>query len=143
MKRLSALLICLLALSCALAQMDDVREKVRAEYLSAAPKGDAEKWKKSLGKDGRWPDIDYTDGSRSLWQLEYHLDRIVDMALAYEQAPKKDRQMLDKAVLALKHWFDTGYRNDNWCIRKSAYLAACSPSHTSSTATFRLNSDRK
>ena len=118
MKRLSALLICLLALSCALAQMDDVREKVRAEYLSAAPKGDAEKWKKSLGKDGRWPDIDYTDGSRSLWQLEYHLDRIVDMALAYEQAPKKDRQMLDKAVLALKHWFDTGYRNDNWWYQK-------------------------
>ena len=100
------------------ATLDGVRDAIRAEYLSVPPSAQSPGWVSAIGRDGRWPDIDYSDGSRSLWQLEKHLDRLVDMALAYEQGPKKDKKTYRAVVNGLSHWFGAGYRNSNWWYGK-------------------------
>lgn len=92
MKRLFLTIIATISILSASATLEDVRSDIRAEYLSSTPSPQTGEWVGSLGRDGRWPDIDYTDGSRSLWQLEKHLDRLVGMSLAYEQASRKDKK---------------------------------------------------
>lgn len=118
MKRLFLTIIATISILSASATLEDVRSDIRAEYLSSTPSPQTGEWVGSLGRDGRWPDIDYTDGSRSLWQLEKHLDRLVGMSLAYEQASRKDKKTHQAIVRALGHWFDTGYRNGNWWYAK-------------------------
>lgn len=125
MKRLILSAIAIINIITASAGLDEVRDAIRAEYLAAAPSPQTASWVRSLGRDGRWPDIDYTDDSRSMWQLEKHLDRIVDMALAYEQNQQsRDTQTRRAIDLALSHWFDTGYHNSNWWYGK-----ICVPRH--------------
>ncbi|MDE6161507.1 MAG: hypothetical protein K2F77_07605, partial [Muribaculaceae bacterium] len=61
--------------------LEAVRAAIRTEYMQGRPADDTRILAMAIGSDGRWADIDYTDSSRSLWQLEKHLDRLIDMAL--------------------------------------------------------------
>ncbi len=100
------------------AQSDVVRQRVRQEYRSAACSLQAAAWWRSMRSDGTWADIDYEDHSRSLWQLEQHLDRLVDMSLDYASAAARDTQELRSIIRGIRHWFVMGYQNDNWWYTK-------------------------
>ena len=97
-----------------MADFESLRQQIRHDYLTPIPSEQTVLWNQHIRNDGTWGDIDYTDRSRSLWQLEKHLDRLVDMSLAYEQSTKKDRRLLKNIKKGLHHWFKKGYRNDNW-----------------------------
>lgn len=99
-------------------QIDAIRTAVRSDYLSSSPCSDVLTMMQSLDDHGRWKDIDYSDRSRSLWQLEKHLDRLVDMALAYEQCNKSDSILYGAIIRGLDQWFDGHYKNDNWWYTK-------------------------
>lgn len=118
MKRLILSLFVILNCLSSSASLEEVRSAIRNEYLSSTPSPQTAVWAKSLNRNGQWRDIDYTDRSRALWQLERHLDRLIDMALAYEQAPDKNKKTYQAIVRGLGNWFDNGYRNSNWWYTK-------------------------
>ena len=101
-----------------MADFESLRQQIRHDYLTSIPSEQTVLWNQHIRNDGTWGDIDYTDRSRSLWQLEKHLDRLIDMSLAYEQSTKKDRRLLKNIKKGLHHWFKKGYRNDNWWYQK-------------------------
>ena len=98
--------------------MEDVRSSVANEYAAGKPGKDVALLISNLDKDGRWPDIDYTDQSRSLWQLEYHLDRLVDLSLVFRQEGAVNAELLEAINRGLDNWFDNDYTNPNWWYAK-------------------------
>lgn len=94
--------------------LEAVRTAIRTEYIQGRPADDTRILAMAIDSNGRWADIDYTDNSRSLWQLEKHLDRLIDMALLYEQTHRKDKKLHDAIARGLKAWFDGDFRNGNW-----------------------------
>lgn len=119
MKRLILLAITLIvAAGVYAATMEDIRAAVAIEYAAAKPEMDVAMLIPSLDENGRWPDIDYTDQSRSLWQLEYHLDRLVDLSKAFRHEGAADAELLDAINRGLANWFDNNYTNPNWWYAK-------------------------
>ncbi|MBP7373509.1 MAG: hypothetical protein KA876_00310 [Prevotella sp.] len=115
-----AIIIFLLVLSplCISAQLENIRSLVRTEFLSQSIDKNADKYFKTITTKGKWTDIDYTDRSRSLWQLERHLDRLIAMSLAYENSKSKNPSDLKKITNGIRFWYDGHYRNDNWWYQK-------------------------
>lgn len=77
----------------------------------------AEGWMASLGPDGRWPDIDYTDQTRGAWKLSAHPHRLIEMARAYRDSgsPLNGNPALLAAIQrALDHWLAQDYLCPNW-----------------------------
>lgn len=100
------------------ATLEDVRIRIRAEYLNQTVGQEAGQYAESLDTNGQWADIDYADRSRAMWQLEKHLDRIIDMALLCVENPGDNSRILDASLRALDHWFAGNYHNDNWWYTK-------------------------
>lgn len=98
--------------------LEKVRTHVRNEYLSVSPASDVNTLVESIEEDGRWADVDYQDKSTSLWQLEKHLDRLVDMAIVLGNNPSKNSNLLNAVISGLNQWFDGDYRNSNWWYTK-------------------------
>ncbi|MCC7261466.1 MAG: hypothetical protein IT369_02985 [Candidatus Latescibacteria bacterium] len=70
-------------------------------------------WLDSLGTNGSWPDLDYTDQDRTTWRAPAHLHRLVALAQARATAPGDEA--LHRALLAgLDHWLAADYLNPNW-----------------------------
>ena len=118
MKHITLFILLLLFPFCVSAQMETIRGHVRSEFLSQAIDNDAYKYFKTVTSKGTWKDIDYADRSRSLWQLERHLDRLIAMALVYENSARKRSSDLQKITNGLRFWFDGHFRNDNWWYQK-------------------------
>lgn len=75
----------------------------------------AETYRKSLGADGTWSDIDYNDTSRANWAAADHLQRVLVMAKASVMEHGGADQALNTAVLAAFHfWLQRDFRNPNW-----------------------------
>jgi chondroitin AC lyase len=71
----------------------------------------------SLGPDGRWPDIDYGDQSRSEWKAAAHLLNLLRMAVAYRtgaETGRPDAALKQKTMAALRWWLDADPQNPNW-----------------------------
>lgn len=100
------------------AQSDSIRHHVRHEYRSVPADSQTIWWVSTIRPDGTWADIDYQDRSLALWQLEKHLDRLVNMALYYESSEVRSPKDLEKIVKGLRHWFVGDYHNDNWWYEK-------------------------
>jgi len=84
----------------------DAQERQAAESLA-----------KSLGPDGRWPDIDYADLSRSEWKPSSHLVRVLRMAAAYRHVADSggpDDELKKTIAAALQWWLDHDLHNPNW-----------------------------
>ena len=92
-----------------MADFESLRQQIRHDYLTPIPSEQTVLWNQHIRNDGTWGDIDYTDRSRSLWQLEKHLDRLVDMSLAYEQSTKKDRRGIRRLVFPVGCWHWRGF----------------------------------
>jgi chondroitin AC lyase len=70
-------------------------------------------WMAHLGKDGRWPDIDYTDHSRGRWKPTQHLHRLVALAWAWRES--KDDKLKLAIVSAYRGWIAEPFPfSDNW-----------------------------
>ena len=75
------------------------------------------KYAATLGADGSWGDIRYTDDARSVWANGEHLNRMLVMAKAARVARDgghADDALEGKILLALKWWTDHDYQNPNW-----------------------------
>lgn len=118
-KVFSSILIALSVCGCnASSSLEDVRQAVRGEYIEVNPSSDISILVSTMDKDGKWGDIDYKDESRSLWQLEKHLDRLVDMSVGYVKGGAEDAALHDAIVRGLNQWFDGKYENPNWWYTK-------------------------
>jgi chondroitin AC lyase len=90
------------------------------EFELRSPLLDEEKLKgyiATLGADGRWPDIDYSDVQPGGWKTAEHLTRIraLSQALVNPQSPLHDDAKAEDAVFrALGHWIEKRYHNPNW-----------------------------
>lgn len=62
--------------------METVSERYRARLLDDPPQSAStvSEWLEALTEDGRWPDIDYDDRSRTDWEPHEALDRIDQIA---------------------------------------------------------------
>ena len=67
----------------------------------------------SLQNDGSWPDIDYSDKTRSSWSLGAHL-RTRLVALAADWRRTENRNSLAAAHRALGFWLRHRFDNPNW-----------------------------
>lgn len=105
-------------LSCHASSLEDVRDAVRREYIGVEPTSDISVLVSAMDEDGKWRDIDYKDESRSLWQLEKHLDRLVDMSVGYVNGNASDKVLHDAIIRGLNQWFDGRYENANWWYTK-------------------------
>ena len=99
-------------------KMEDIRNAVRQDYLLSETDSPELRYVSEPDNEGKWDDIDYADESRSLWQLEKHLDRLVDMALLYERGNASDKKLYDAICRGLDQWFDGKYENPNWWYTK-------------------------
>ena len=71
-----------------------------------------------MDEEGKWPDVDYHDDSTSLWQLEKHLDRLVEMGGSLNGNPDSSPRVYDAVIRGLRQWFEGDYRNSNWWYAK-------------------------
>ena len=119
MKRFILSVIIFLSVYCSEAMtLEDIRMAVAKEYASEMPKSDVASLSSSLNENGQWSDIDYADQSPSLWQLEHHLDRLVDISKAFRYMGATDTLLLSAAIRGLNNWFDNNYTNPNWWYGK-------------------------
>lgn len=100
--------------------LEEVRARVYDEYVGSVSTADADAdvMAAAMDEDGKWPDVDYQDNSTSLWQLEKHLDRLVDMSVALKGDRNSSLQVYDAVIRGLRQWFEGNYRNSNWWYAK-------------------------
>lgn len=76
-------------------QRSDKQVLVDAKSASA---NEIASWEKTLQQNGRWPDIDYSDRSRTGWQPLIHLARLEKLARAWRA--DGNQSLRDAAVSA-------------------------------------------
>jgi chondroitin AC lyase len=102
--------------------LETVRQRLAEELLSpAASRRFSEKEVGSIlatiEADGRWPDVDYTDKSRSNWKPGTHIWRVFRLAQVYRTKGHPlfgKPEVRDKAMLALKWWLANDPQCPNW-----------------------------
>lgn len=103
--------------------MQTVKERMRSAILPRQPaaikdlSASARKDLDTLSPDGSWPDIQYDNGTRSVWQAAQHLYRLHLMARAWgtpDQPLYHDAALKKGAVSALDFWLKHDYQNPNW-----------------------------
>ena len=102
--------------------LETVRQRLAEELLSpAASRRGSDKEVGSLlaglGADGRWPDVDYTDKSRSNWKPGTHIWRVLRLAQAYRTKvyPLSGKpEVRGKILLALRWWLTNDPQCPNW-----------------------------
>lgn len=98
-------------------KLNTIRTKIRNEYLSTSIDPNVNKWINTMKDNGIWEDIDYSDKSRALWQLEKHLDRIIDMSLYFEKV-QHSTSLRKQIVNGLRYYYAGHFHNDNWWYTK-------------------------
>lgn len=97
--------------------LETIRSRVMAPLLAAPEAKAAERLIDSMQPDGTWPDIDYTQDSRSAWSVPAHLSRLETLARAY-RAPRSplhgDADVLAAAQKGLDAWLRLDPQNPNW-----------------------------
>ncbi|MGV8092355.1 MAG: polysaccharide lyase family 8 super-sandwich domain-containing protein [Mangrovibacterium sp.] len=71
----------------------------------------------SLLDNGAWPDIDYENVARNAFQHASHLDRLVNLCLAYRKpgsALKGDPRLRKAIHTALSYWLTNDFQCENW-----------------------------
>lgn len=98
--------------------LETIRERIVADIMSSREKNkEIMDYAKSLGEDGRWRDINYTDTSRTGFQHRIHLSRLESMSRAFR---KKGGSLYGNELLeisidkAFNHWIEKDYICANW-----------------------------
>ncbi|MBP1665536.1 MAG: hypothetical protein H6Q23_396 [Bacteroidetes bacterium] len=71
----------------------------------------------TLSPDGSWPDINYTDLSRTGFQNAEHLSNLLEMSRAYKMkgSPLKGNRKLRQAIISsLDYWLEKDFICENW-----------------------------
>ena len=71
----------------------------------------------SIQDNGRWPDINYEDVSRTGFEHGRHLSNLIQLSHAYKKAGSPfvgDKGLKDTIDSAFNHWLDHDYICDNW-----------------------------
>ena len=73
----------------------------------------------ALNPDGSWPDVNYSDRTRTgEWSPHLHLDRIVNMAavvaLAANNMSNTSTTLVPPTLRAVDHWLAVDPQSDNW-----------------------------
>ena len=97
-------------------------EKVKARLVEGARKAnpDLQKVRKlvqSQRTDGAWDDVPYEAKDRMLWQPMEHLDRLSDLAQAFEsgQVPEAEQAAVAQAfVRGFDYWVTRDPKSSNW-----------------------------
>lgn len=79
----------------------------------------AKKWKKSILENGSWNDLNYQDQSRSPWSPQLHLNRILEMSLAYTGEGMdtfNDIGLGNAIVASLNYWINVSPICTNWWL---------------------------
>lgn len=109
--------VCVSPIAYAVDDLATIRSRLVAPLLAVADVRSVDTLIDSLRLDGTWPDIDYTNQSRSAWSVPAHLSRVALLARAYrsQQSPRHgDRKVLAAALQALDAWLQRDPRNPNW-----------------------------
>jgi chondroitin AC lyase len=110
------------------ADFDKVIERYRKSILEADPDWAEEKggttnrkialnWIATLGTNGAWPDINYTNQDRASWEICRHLDRVRILARALSEADitaSKKMEIESTAFRALDFWLAKRFQSANW-----------------------------
>ncbi len=70
-----------------------------------------------INVNGSWPDINYADTNRALWEPANHFARVFDMSLAYAKTTSgfyKNAGLRDKILLCMDYWIANDFKNTNW-----------------------------
>jgi chondroitin AC lyase len=97
--------------------LETIRSRVMAPLLSAPDTKSVGRLVLSMESDGTWANIDYSNKSRSGWQVPTHLSRVAVLARAYsasKSALHGDREVLVAALKGLDAWLRLDPQNPNW-----------------------------
>lgn len=116
---LAALLVLLLVrpVQAAPQDIDTLVSRLAAAYLAGTSTGSASSYLGSLGTDGCWTDVDYTDQSQTSWKPVTHLSRVRSLAAAYQKsghALYHDAATLTSIGKALDCWYAKAPKSTNW-----------------------------
>lgn len=97
----------------------DVSDRVVVELQQLVPTSSERitEYLQTLNANGSWRDIDYKNGNRSGWEPSRHVERILEMVIAYlsKESFYYGSDKLEIAVHnAMNYWFDSGLRCSNW-----------------------------
>ncbi len=74
-------------------------------------------YRRTLGKDGAWSDIDYADRAVTEWKPTAHLDRVRQLIGAYVHAESplyQNRALYTQIISALNYWAQHNFTSTNW-----------------------------
>lgn len=95
-----------------------VRQRYTEALLAApVPTSSVRSLLRAQQDDGSWPDLDYTDLSRTGFRHQQHADRIWTLARAYRKPGTEfhgDAGCRDAIVRALGFWLTHDFRSANW-----------------------------
>ncbi|MDR0541544.1 MAG: glycoside hydrolase family 88 protein [Dysgonamonadaceae bacterium] len=99
------------------AEIDLLTSRLQEEYLKRKVKRKELEWSlKNMQADGSWSDIDYNTVTL-LYDAGKHLDRLVNMALAYSKPGSPDyhsQALRNKIVSGLEYFFQKQPVSENW-----------------------------
>ncbi|MBN1642066.1 MAG: hypothetical protein JXA09_12595 [Anaerolineae bacterium] len=109
--------------------LDIIAQRLRAELTAeTVPAEEVSAHLARLAPDGRWPDIDYDDRSRTHWSPGQHVARTARLASAYAQSlfyADEGDALLAAIRSALALWVERDPQSDNWwynCIHTPRHV---------------------
>ncbi len=97
---------------------DIVKQRVVSEILkSQASDDDVANLIKTMRDDGSWPGINYEDVSNTGFENRIHLENMIEMSLAFNEAVSlfyQSQQVAEGINRALKFWCDNDFLCENW-----------------------------
>lgn len=125
-------LILFLTTLCARAadDLETVRQRLAAEWFAAAETKDFRTLLGTQNKDGRWPDIDYSDPATTKWPSLTHMERTRDLAIAWanpSSGAHHSPPVRDAVGRAWEFWFQRDPTNENWWHNEIGVPRALAP----------------
>lgn len=117
-----------------------VRGNIMSQYLNDLDSRELDqrvsRWMETMAEDGSFPDIDYEDRSRGVWQPGWHMERIREMATAYIMKGGDYHhlpQLSEQIEKGIDYWIDLPNppTSDNWYFatitlpRDAGYVLLC------------------
>ena len=102
-------------------QFCDFQRQEHRGASSGRDDGLVTQWMATLNDDGAWPDIDYADQTSGAWRTMNHMNRLVNLCVAYTSAQSQrhaDANLSKTIHSALGHWLRNDYGNPNWWHRE-------------------------
>jgi chondroitin AC lyase len=105
-----------------------IKRRLLALYL-ARDSSKARQYLSAQSAEGAWPDINYGDRSVQ-WDPQKHLDRLVQMAVAYENGTSPDHhsvKMRQGIISGLSYWITKKPVSDSWWSNEIGQQLALAP----------------